>query len=392
MLCFGFAVPSPAGGSPTIRFAAAAPLDTAQARAMQVSTDWATAGAPAKCPMKTVDVSAPTGAVTPGQFYAAWRTQQSFTSNVAEFVAMAYQLADDPTADVAQQPDAPSPDPVVLVDDPQGYTTPDGHRYDPPTIGGQPAIPVLRRQRERGWHTALWGEPGSGKTTLAQVAFGDALVQFSFDGGTTDEHLIGQWQPAHDGSGSFEWHDGPLLIAMRQGRPFLADELSRAPHDVQAVLLPVMDHRRRLDVKTNRQIGTVIAAPGFCVIITSNFDAEYGLVDALNDRIKISVTVPTPMATARRLGVPAPLITAAIHLQTAAQDAANNGGIPLWFPGLRTLIDARDTAAEYGLTFAAAGVVSACPNPDQRPDVATVLTGQIGDTVHRDGLIAQPLP
>ena len=404
MLCFGF-VAARRGAAPLVRFEPAEPFGTVSVRASSVLTDWMAAGAPRDSEPRRVDVNTTAGGVTASAFGGAYRSAPRNTGDPAQFVQAVYALngADTLAAAAAApvaEPDQRDPvtqDEVVLggvefVDDPDGYTTPNGHRYDPPVIGGVPAIPLLKHQRHLRRHTALNGEPGSGKTTMAEVAFGDELVQCPFDGSTTEDGVVGQWLPDPESPSGFAWFDGPLIVAMVEGRPFLADELGRAPHDVQGILLPVMDHRRSLVVKTNRAKGVITAKPGFCVIITNNFDSEYGLIDALNDRVGVTVTVPTSMITAMKLGVPQKFVNWAAGRQATAEAAEVTGGIPVWYPGLRTLIDARDNTAAFGLTFAASAIVTSCPDLEQRPEIATSLSHLVGDTVPTTGLTAAALP
>ena len=45
-----------------------------------------------------------------------------------------------------------------------------------------------------------------------------------------------------------------------------------------------------------------------------------------------------------------------------------------WAEYLRTLIEARDNAAAFGLTFAASAIVTSCPDMEQRQEIATSLS------------------
>ena len=218
MLCFGF-VAARRGAAPLVRFEPAEPFGTVSVRASSVLTDWMAAGAPRDSEPRRVDVNTTAGGVTASAFGGAYRSAPRNTGDPAQFVQAVYALngADTLAAAVAApvaEPDQRDPvtqDEVVLggvefVDDPDGYTTPNGHRYDPPVIGGVPAIPLLKHQRHLRRHTALNGEPGSGKTTMAEVAFGDELVQCPFDGSTTEDGVVGQWlripNPPLDSPGS----------------------------------------------------------------------------------------------------------------------------------------------------------------------------------------------
>lgn len=160
-------------------------------------------------------------------------------------------------------------EPAISSDPDQTYSTPSGDPYLPRMVGGIVDVTVVRAAIDHGWTVGLAGEPGSGKTTLAQVAAPD-LLQLTFHGETTVEDIVGRYNPDPTAPSGFAWVDGPLLQAMREGRPFLADELPRAPQEVQAVFLSVCDHRRAYIDTSNPNVGQVDAADGFAVLIAYN--------------------------------------------------------------------------------------------------------------------------
>lgn len=270
------------------------------------------------------------------------------------------------------------------------YVTPDGQPYFPPTVGGQPAVALLRTLRGGGAHVALVGEPGTGKTTLAQVAFGDELVRQQFTGETTVEDVVGRWLPVPGQPGAFEFTDGPLAVAMREGRPYLANELVRAPLETQAVFLSVMDHQRRLLVEANPDSPVVEAADGFVVIVDYNPGSGFGLSEALHSRIACPITVPTDLSVARRRGVPGPLVAAAEALHRENLVAVNEAGhtASQWVPSIRDLLKAQTLADQFGIMFAANALVSFCPDLDRRPAVAAALAAVLPDPVPDSGLVA----
>lgn len=391
MLCYGFAAPpTRIGAAPLVRFEGAIPLETVSARAADVFSAWLTAGTPSRYPLRVVDVPSGGTTVTDNQFQSAYSTGRTLGDTTEAFTSLVYQTHTPSSEPAGPPPSADPPGQAGPVDGKQ-FRTPDGDPYYPPMIGGINGVTLLLTQQAHNRHTALFGPPGSGKTSLAEVAHPD-LIQFSFDGGTTDEHLIGQWLPDNDAASGFRWADGPLAVAMTEGRPFLADEIGRTPHETQAVLLPVMDHRRQLQIKTNRNRGTIRAADGFCVILTDNPDSEYGLTAALFDRIKITVDVPTGLSTAVRLSVPAPFVQMARLQEAAAHVSGKTGGVPVWVPSLRTLLDARDNTTLYGMSFAAAALVGSCPDPDTRATIAKKLSQLVNDKIPETGLVATPLP
>ena len=259
---------------------------------------------------------------------------------------------------------------------PTKYTTPSGGRYIARTVGGLDDVPTVQRAIARGWTVGFCGEPGSGKTTLAQVAAPN-LVQHAFHGETTVEDVIGRFVPDPAAPSGFSWKDGPLLISIREKRPFLADELPRAPREVQALFLSVCDHRRAYIDLANPHIGELVAGDGFAVLITYNPGSGFGMDDALVDRIAFTITVPTDLDTAAELEVPLQLVSAARALQQKSKVAAAHGSEGVWVPSLRSLLKARDVATEFGLRFAAAALISACPDELLRPDISRALEKEL---------------
>ncbi|MDH6284329.1 AAA family ATPase [Prescottella agglutinans] len=267
------------------------------------------------------------------------------------------------------------------------FTTPTGEPYIPRIVGGLNDVLVVRRAIEEGWTVGLAGEPGTGKTTLAQVAAPD-LLQLTFNGETSVEDIIGRYNPDATAPSGFAWADGPLITAMREGLPFLADELPRAPQEVQSVFLSVCDHRRAYIDPANPNIGEIVAADGFAVLIAHNPGSGFGMPEALHDRIAFTITVPTDLDTAVKLGVPAPFITAARALAAGNVVAAAQGKEEAWVPTLRSLLKARDIAGVLGLPFAARALVSACPDPLLRGAVSNALEqamslgeGELGELI-----------
>lgn len=276
---------------------------------------------------------------------------------------------------------------AISSDPDQTYSTPSGDPYLPRMVGGIVDVTVVRAAIDHGWTVGLAGEPGSGKTTLAQVAAPD-LLQLTFHGETTVEDIVGRYNPDPTAPSGFAWVDGPLLQAMREGRPFLADELPRAPQEVQAVFLSVCDHRRTYIDTSNPNVGQVEAADGFAVLIAYNPGSGFGIPEALHDRIAFTVTVPTDLSTAENLGVPKAFVDAARALMAANDVARAKSMEPVWVPSLRALLKARDIAPVLGIGFAARSLVSACPETLLRGRVAQELekhlslgSGELGELV-----------
>ncbi|MFI9507171.1 AAA family ATPase [Nocardia sp. NPDC052566] len=312
-------------------------------------------------------------------------------SLVTSFLTAYFDSEDDHTVDgflralldTPQSTTATTTLPEPAVDDhpalggPTEFTTPDGSPYIARTVGGLSDVLVVRKALSLGLNVALAGEPGSGKTTLVQVA-APQLVVHTFHGESSTEDVIGRFVPDQHAPSGFSWKDGPLLIAMRSGLPFLADELPRAPREVQQVFFSVMDHRRCYGDLANPHIGEVVAAPGFAVAITYNPGSGFGMDDALFDRIAFTISVPTDLNTAAQLGVPSEFVDAARILAADSAVAAVTGREAPWVPTLRSLLKARDVAEHFGLRFAASALVSACPDELQRLAIARALENKLG--------------
>ncbi len=270
---------------------------------------------------------------------------------------------------------------AMLLSEPRYIPGTSGQPYFPRLVGGHHDVCVLESAAKNGMHVALVGPPGSGKTTAAQVTFGEDLVVHTSHGQTSPEELVARWEP--NGS-DFVAVEGPLVHAMRTGRPILLDELPRAPHETQALLLSVMDHRRYIDtgISAIGDGGRVHAEPGFVVLVAYNPDSGFGMPEALHDRISFTINVPTLLSTARDAGVPESFVNAALALQRQADN-----GNEVWVPSLRSLLKARDlVTAGFGITFAAKAIVESSPDPEAYTSTLTYELNQaLGDETLADG-------
>ena len=182
------------------------------------------------------------------------------------------------------------------------------------TRGAWPAgtdIDILRGLRDAGVPVLLYGPPGTGKTSLVEAAFTDVLT-IAGHGDTTVEDFTGSYIPRPDGG--FDYQYGPLVTAMRDGRPLFIDDATLIPPRVLAVLYPAMDGRGQITL-TGHRSETVTAAAGFYVIAGHNPGVHGAiLTDALASRFAVHIEVTTDWDLARRLGVPGKAIDAAIAL------------------------------------------------------------------------------
>ena len=103
----------------------------------------------------------------------------------------------------------------------QPVRRPNGELYFPRRLAGGTDIDVLRRLRDKKIPVLLYGPPGTGKTALVEAAFGD-LLTVAGTGDTCVDDFLGSYFPLPDGG--YEFVYGPLVVAMREGRPLLVDD------------------------------------------------------------------------------------------------------------------------------------------------------------------------
>lgn len=152
----------------------------------------------------------------------------------------------------------------------------------------------------------LYGPPGTGKTYIAQragVRKGQNVYRFNCTEDTPAAEARGQWMP--HGS-EFVWHDGPAMMAFRNGGRLVVDEITRATDDLLSFMLALLDG----SPITLPNGETVHPSPGMSVWATTN-DTPEDLTDALADRFTVKVlcdevnpaaleTLPSSLARAVR--------------------------------------------------------------------------------------------
>jgi MoxR-like ATPase len=239
-------------------------------------------------------------------------------------------------------------------------------------LAGKPDVEALRELRKAGIFVLLYGPPGTGKTALAEAAFPDIVV-IAGDGSTTVDHFVGQYVPQDNGR--YEWVEGPLVTAMREGRPLFIDDATLIPPSELAVVYPVMDGHTELTVKGHTQ-ETVTAAPGFYVIGGHNPNVHGAvLTDALNSRFAVQIEVSSDYDLAEQLGINGKAIRVARNL--SARRASGEIG---WAPQTRQLVQFAKIAEALGDEAAAANIVSIAPE-DDREIVATVVRRIFGKDI-----------
>ncbi|XP_063233945.1 LOW QUALITY PROTEIN: midasin-like [Bacillus rossius redtenbacheri] len=145
----------------------------------------------------------------------------------------------------------------------------------------------------------LVGGTGCGKTTLCEkmaAINGQRLYTINCHMNSESSDFLGGLRPTRDRSqdkqmAMFEWVDGPLVLAMKEGGMFLADEISLAEDSVLERLNPLLEPERvlLLSEKGSSEPGTlsVKAHPRFQFVGTMNPGGDFGkkeLSPALRNR------------------------------------------------------------------------------------------------------------
>lgn len=134
----------------------------------------------------------------------------------------------------------------------------------------------------------IWGPPGTGKSRAAYDTAKDGkFAAITLTPETPASELRGFYMPR--GGGVFEWVDGPLITAMREGHRVVVNEVSHGGPDVLAFLYPILESHDtcQLTLPTGELVS---AEPGFNVVATDNF-APDDLPEALQNRFAVQLFI-----------------------------------------------------------------------------------------------------
>jgi nitric oxide reductase NorQ protein len=257
----------------------------------------------------------------------------------------------------------------------KSFKRPNGVDYFVRKISGHDDVLAVRAAHDDLLPILLYGPPGTGKTALLEAAFNDR--GFYYVGGTGDTEVadfIGSYVPVS--ATEFVWEDGPMLKAAEEGKPFIVDEVALIDPKAMAVVYPVMDGRGEIVVTSNPARGTVKVKPGFVVYGACNPNAPGArMSEALLSRFPLQFEVQTDYALAKRMGVPAKVVTAAQNMATRVES-----GTLSWCPQLRELLDYVRIEKRFGADMALRNMVSTAPEMD-RAQVADTLTKAFGSPI-----------
>jgi nitric oxide reductase NorQ protein len=249
---------------------------------------------------------------------------------------------------------------------------PNGSLYYPRRLGKGWDIDVLHDIRQQNIPVLLYGPPGTGKTAMLEAAFPD-LLTVAGTGDTVVDDFLGSYNPVP--GGGYQFVHGPLVTAMRDGRPLLVDDATLIPPRVLAVLYPAMDGRGVITIAAHGN-ELVEAADGFYVCAGHNPGVHGAvLTEALASRFTVHLEVTTDWDLARQLGVPKAVIDAAQDLNNDL--AAARGS---WAPQLRELLGFVKVRLQLGQATALANLAGIAPD-DARTDVAAALARHTGTPI-----------
>lgn len=293
----------------------------------------------------------------------------SSSATVRSTMALLDPAAFDALDGATTAPIAPASAPEVTHPDP--VARPNGVLYHPRRLGGTFDVVALRSLRAANLHVLLYGFPGCGKTAMLEAAFGNDLITFEGHGDAEIGDLVGTYIQLP--SGAYQWVDGPLIEAMRDGKVLFVDDATLTPSGVLARLYPAMDGRATIRVREHAG-ETVVATSGFFVVGAHNPGVPGAVLsEALASRFSMHVEVTTDLALARSLGVDHRVVRIAASLAKKRR-----AGELTWAPEMRELLAFKALAEALGVDMAVANLVGLAPE-DEHADVLSAVRPWFAD-------------
>lgn len=141
----------------------------------------------------------------------------------------------------------------------------------------------------------LNGPPGTGKS-FAGLNYGlipgRTAYRLTCNQEMTDAELRGHWMPT--AGGTWEWHDGALIQAWRDGTRVVIDEVDQASGDVLAIMLAGTDSNASCQWRSPATGEVVRPRDGFSVVMTTNVEDMRDLPTALVDRFPVVIRINAP--------------------------------------------------------------------------------------------------
>lgn len=161
----------------------------------------------------------------------------------------------------------------------------------------------------------LYGEAGSGKTFLInQLArymdYEDSIVKIHLGEQTDAKLLLGTYSSGEK-PGTFQWRQGVLTTAVKEGKWVLIEDIDKAPTEVLSVLLTLLE-KRELNIPSRGEV--IRAKNGFQLISTVRMLSHKSIPDLIGLRLwqLICVEVPTEANFKKILLAKFPLLTSLI--------------------------------------------------------------------------------
>lgn len=200
-------------------------------------------------------------------------------------------------------------------------------------------------------------------------AIDDSLLISAPEDNLPAQVLLEGWRRAGNSS-EYEWRDGPLVKAMKEGKPLFVDDITIIPAPVLLRLYPAMDGRKTIRVIEHGG-EAVKAEPGFFVLGAHNPGAPGAILsEALSSRFLVQFEVESDLNLALELGVARSVVRAARNMRKRRRE-----GSVTWAPEMRELLAYQKVCNKFGRKAAADNLVGVAP-----PEAREAMIEALGNT------------